>query len=617
MSTWLYQFWFHGFKTAKHWGRGPRRWTADLLRFDAIHAVSPAPPPVSPRMNFEATPSQLSQAGVPQSSSLRSRTVSVPSQLCHWSIHYREEIEYDRLKSRTPTPEPNPDPLDETTWKDWPSSSEQPPCQEVLLDSLARNDFSDIKAEDLPIAVPHIVKTLEQPNDRLLEEALGFSIMARNAKILVELLFQPNNKKIAQKKLIELNPLHLSTSYLDGSKTCCSIFGSLFFMDNLRPNAQNKMGHTVFDNLMIAILKAHTSITPGTVDDALRSEKRFPGEEVDICGRWDADSDCVREILKAGDACIPFAWKHKFCHTSVQAICHCIDFIIQYSRSIEDEPILDLASGLFVKRCGSCGQKMSVKSLHTIVLTAIFLAHCGAKDEDLFGILAVLLTVLKEGANPLQTAYISIPALFPNEVSDADLTECNHQDYRPLELANLIPSKLIESWPSKTRTGWKVFCQVLRLSEQTWNSGEMPLDGKCTVYPFSHGKRGRSPNYFGETRELAVLSGAVQAEYLTYRRVAEIDPWISPNFDMDMIQESLDKGEVPKIGFFENDMVHPVCDCGNFDSETPAVPLAQDIMKDHFSNLEDWSRTTFIDPYFDFELLRERRLVHGFNAERI
>lgn len=605
MSNWLYQFWFHGFKTAKHWGRGPRRWTADLLRFDAIHAVSPALPPVSPRMHFEAIPFQLNQAGFPQSPSLRSRTVCVPSQLCHWSIHYRNEVSYEPLKSRTPSPEPNPDPLDERTWRDWPSSSEQPPCQEVLLDSLARNDFSDIKAKDLPIAVPHIVKTLKQPNDRLLEETFGFGVMARNSKMLDDLVIRINDDIEARTNIIELSPLHLATSYLDGSKTCCSILGTLFDIDDLRPKAQNKMGHTVFDNLMIAILKAHTSITPGTVDDAFRNEKRFPGEEVDICGRWDADSDCVREILKSGDSCIPFAWKHKFCHTSVQVICHCIDYLIQYSKAIQDEPILGVPSGLFIKFCVSCGLKMQVQPLHTIVLTAIFLAHFGAKDEDLFGVIAVLLMVLKEGANPLQTAHISIPALFPNEVSDTDLIGCSHQDYRPLELANLISSRFVESWPSKTKIGWGVICQVLRLSEQTWNSSEMPLDGKCMMDVVGH-RHGRSPNFFGETRELAVLSGAVQAEYLTYRRIAEADPWISPNFDMDTIRESLAKGEVPKIVFFENDMVHPVCDCGNFNSGTPAVPLVQDIMKDHFSNLEDWSRTTFIAQDEGHDGLRSR-----------
>lgn len=599
MSTWLYQFWFHGFKTAKHWGRGPQQWTADLLGFDAIPVESPAPLPISPRMNFGAATFHLSQAGFPKSPSLKVYTVHVPSQLCHWSIHYRETVGYTPLSSRTPSPDPNPNPFDESSWKDWPSSLGQQPCQERLFDSLASNDFSNIKAEDLPIAVPHIVKTLEGPNDRLLEEAFGFGVMARNANVLDGFTLRWGEQRTpdyeTDKKINELDPLHLATSYLDGSKTCCSILDKLLYMESLklRPKKQNKMGHTVLDNLMIAILKAHTSISPGTVDDGLRYEKRFPGEEVDICGRWDADSDCVRALLKAGDSCIPFSWKHKFCHTSVQVICHCIDCIIQYSSAIGDEPILDVPSGLFVKRCPSCDLVMQVRPLHAVVLTAVFLAHFGAKDEDLFGILAVLLMFLKEGASPLQTAYISVPALFPDEASNSDPNGCSHEHHSPLELASRIPSRFVESWPRKTRTGWEVFCQVLRLSEQTWESCEMPLDHECLALE-GYGLE-IIPNYFGGTRELAVLSGAVQAEYLTYRRIAEGDSWLSPYFDMTAIQESLNKGEVPEIEFFENDMVDAVCNCGNFDSDWPGAPRTQEIMKDHFSNLEDWSRTTFID----------------------
>lgn len=587
MSNWLYQFWFHGFKTAKHWGRGPRRWTAELLGFDSISALSPAPLPVSPRLDFEATLFQRSSARPPESPKLRTRAVHAPSQLCHWSIHC-PETDYESLVSPTPSPEPDVDPLDERSWKDWPISLEQQPCHQRLFDSLARNDFSDIKAKDLPIAVSPIVKTLEGPNDRLLEEAFGFGVMARNVQVLIDLA-QELKTEDAKKKIEGLHPLHLATSYLDGSKTCCSILTTLLGLSRVYTNllSRNKMGHTILDNLMIAILKAHTSITPGTVDDKFRNEKRFPGEEVDICGRWDADSDCVRELLKAGDSCIPFAWKHKFCHTSIQAVCHCIDRAVL-------RPTLENPSGLFIKYCASCGLKMQVLSLHLIVLTAILLAQFGAKDEDLFGILAVLLAVLKQGANPLQTLDLSIQALLPDEASDMDLTGCSHRHLRPLELANLVPSGFVESWSSKKRTGWAIFCQILRLSEKTWASDMIPLDGECKIGRYH--SIDKIPNYFGETRELAMLSGAVQTEYLTYRRLAEIDPWLSPNFDMDAIGESLDKGEVPRIGFFENDMVHPVCDCGNFDSPMVELPLAQEIMKDHFSNLEDWSRTTFI-PY--------------------
>ncbi|MCJ1469539.1 hypothetical protein MMC07_008172 [Pseudocyphellaria aurata] len=600
MSTWLYQFWFHGFKTAKHWGRGPRRWTASFLRFDAVQALSPALHPVLPRGDITASNSQLN------STSTRVRTVHVPSQLCKWSIHYRQDVRYQYIMSQTPSPEPEPEPdlLDEESWRDWPIASENQSCQERLLESVVGNDFSDINTEDLPIAVSHLVKTLEAPNDRLIEEAFGFGVMARNVKVLDELSrelgkFSRELYEEVRKRIEEIHPFHLASSYLDGSKTCCSVFGTLITMERLplRSKSRNKMGHTVFDNLMIAILKAHTSITPGMIDDGLRNEKRFPGEEVDICGRWDADSDCVRELLRAGDSSIPFAWKHKFCHTSVQVICHCVDTIIQIGYCVHDEPVLDVPSGLFIKRCETCGLRMELQPLHTIVLTAIFVACFGATDEDMFDMLAVLLTVLKEGADPRVTVEISIPALFPNEADNADLTGCIHQHFTPLDLANSLHSRLVERWSSKTRTGWEIFCHVLRLSEQTWKSFKLPfMDDDCILDEDARDKnhRWRTPNYFGKTRELAVLSGAVQAEYLTYRRVAEGDPWLSSNFDMDAIRESLDKDEMPTIGFFENDMVHPVCNCGNFNSFTPGVPLAQDIMRDHFSNLEDWSRTTFI-----------------------
>lgn len=128
-------------------------------------------------------------------------------------------------------------------------------------------------------------------------------------------------------------------------------------------------------------------------------------------------------------------------------------------------------------------------------------------------------------------------------------------------------------------------------TEQAWESGEIPFENKC-VSQFAD----FYDNYFGKTRELIIISGAVQAGFLTYRRIAEIDPWLSTNFDMDAIRDSLDKGEVPMIRFFENDMIHPACGCGRFDAENPVGPSAQEITKDQFSNLEDWSRTTFIPP---------------------
>lgn len=210
---------------------------------------------------------------------------------------------------------------------DWPDSWKVPPFQDRLVNGLATNDFSNIPAAELPIAVPHLFKAAGRSPDELFKEALRFSIMSRNDKLMEGLLEQLPKNKI---DISGLYPLHLATSYLDDA-SCCTVFKSLAYddlgKDSFRERREfyiNEFGHTVLDNLMIAILKAHTSTLPVKVDKQFRHEQRFVGEEVDICGRWDADSECFRSLLAQGQTCIPFRWKHKFCHTSVLTICHCI-----------------------------------------------------------------------------------------------------------------------------------------------------------------------------------------------------------------------------------------------------------------------------------------------------
>jgi hypothetical protein len=55
---------------------------------------------------------------------------------------------------------------------------------------------------------------------------------------------------------------------------------------SVRKRYTNHLNHTVLDDFMMAILKAHTSCLPSVVDDAFKKEPRFAGEEVDIYGRW-------------------------------------------------------------------------------------------------------------------------------------------------------------------------------------------------------------------------------------------------------------------------------------------------------------------------------------------
>ena len=141
-------------------------------------AISPGPTSGTARPEAEAT-------GDDRDVLERNNHITLkPSPPCRWSTHYRNTLQYERCWPRTPTPDASPEPLDEASWKPWPNSWQEPSYQTRLLDNLATNDFSNIGAKDLPIAVPQIVKAAEAQGDELLEEAYGFAIMAPNTGML-------------------------------------------------------------------------------------------------------------------------------------------------------------------------------------------------------------------------------------------------------------------------------------------------------------------------------------------------------------------------------------------------------------------------------------------------
>lgn len=488
--------------------------------------------------------------------------------------------------SRTPSPDPSVDGLDEKAWRPWPSSESKPSLHQTLARGLGSNGFSDVRAEDLPIAVTKIVQASESTNHRFLEETLGFSIMARNFEMVSKILEEHDDDESIE-RIQKMMPIHLAINYLDGSKACCAVIERLLY-STIQRNPffdLNNLGHTLFDTLMMTILKAHTSITPGAVDDGLRDEKSFAGEEVDICGRFDADSDSVRALVASGKLGIPFSWKHKFCHTSAQAICHCI---IILGFKMGTTRIFASSSGLFLKHCVHCGLKMQLNPLHTIVLTAFGLGQFGANDEDLFGIIAVLLCILQLGADPTTTAEVSVTALFPEEDSGAaESVECSHEPLRGSQLAEFA-SQRIHQWSNQAKVGWAIFCHILRIAENTWSRTNELKDRLCVhdleLIQFSLDAR------------LPTLHAAVQTELLTYRRLQEDDPWISPFFDMISVLKSLQTGQPFSIDLIKKDMMKPFCECGLSNIDGSGCPRAEHVMKYHFSNLEDWNRTTFLLP---------------------
>ncbi|KAI4161203.1 MAG: hypothetical protein LQ342_005099 [Letrouitia transgressa] len=501
----------------------------------------------------------------------------------------------DLPRSRTPTPDPDPDMYDEKSWKAWPESWKQPPYQDRLLRDLATNDFSSINAESLPIDVSQIVKVAEKSDRELNVEAIGFSIMARNAKLASDGLTKLIRAECSQVDLDAMNLFHLAAMYLDGAKSCCTVFEVLAGGDerecSLRTSTRNNLNHTIFDTLMMTILKSHSLAPPSIVDDNLRDEARFPGEEVDTCGRWDAGSDTYRSLVTGGYSHVPAAWKHKFCHTSVQAICHSIQLLEWYGQEIGDIFAVGGSTGLFVKHCMACGLKMQVSPLHTVVLITVALGTYGKEDEDLFGMIAVLLELLALGINPLESKEISILAHFPEAPELMDLSGCQHQRLNPAELASFVPQSIIEKWSDAKKTGWQLFKHILLMSELEWSEKEinMPIKGPCL--------RNYHRHYFGFNQELPLLYATTNAELLTYRRLKESDPWMSHNFDMQAIVHCLSEGDNLRdaIGFTRDDLIKEFCeDCGRFGTEWVMHCNAKDVMKSHFSNLEDWSRTTFI-----------------------
>lgn len=539
-------------------------------------------------------------------------------------------IDDDAMTSPTPsTPSNADDPEDESTWTDW-GTDDSMQFTDKLRDGLESNDFSNVRAKDLPMALSQVVRAVRRSPEELLQEAFGFSIMSRNFDLMQDLMekIRPSDTNVGG-----LYPLHLATSYLDGSGSCCDIFDELCIS---LPNGvliprelyTNDLGHTVLDNLMISILKSHTSCVPGVVDTAFRKDNRFVGEEVDICGRWDADSDCVRTLLARGIPTIPFEWKHMFCHTSVQVIYHCISLFIVSSSQI------NTPSGLFLKRCEPCGLKLQMLPLHTLVMIAFHLARSGCEGETLFGMLMCLLCLLSYGANPLLKANISLQALLDTQWSD----ECTHEQMDPYKLFGMVPNEIISSWSNDLMTGWRLFGLVLRMAQEQWDPDLVnrqphpnpePLQDDFSAFinldqdemiidnvedasqedmgvdeDIETGRRfyycedcGEVESFFGKSRDLSTLWAAVQAELVTYRRLKEGDPWTSVNFNMQTLLEGLTSGTGVCIGLVEEGMMKEFCKCGTFyKAEDNICVLAEEVSAYYFSNLEDWNRSHFIYP---------------------
>lgn len=543
---------------------------------------------------------------------------TTPAMLCRWSIHYFDSGDYEGIPSPPPEPQEHFDLMDPDSWSSWPGKFDHTDLIRHIQEALQDNSFSNIEVKDLPLSASQIVKAAQKSPDELLQEGFGFAIMARNEDLLWKML---DGTDAVNFNVARLFPFHLATSYLDGAKTCCNVLDVLVSRlvgPNLIKNLYiNDLGHTVLDNLMINILKAHTSCPPVTVDDRWRKMKRFAGEEVDVCGRWDADSPSVRGLLANGQPIIPFEWKHTFCHTSAQAICHAIATIFCQFHA----PDINTPSGLFLRVCSHCQKSLQLQPLHCSVLIAFHLARSGCEGETLFGILACLVCLLAYGVDPLHKAHISIKALLGIDRAD----ECSHEFLDPVELADRVPDVLKSTWSDEIKLGWQVFRRVLLFAQQERQKrtharnpiehsnydeefgifidheddydedhaiDELNTEEDQPICAHVHINK----NFYGGSKDLGTLWAAIQTELVTYRRIAEGDKWISENFNMSNILRGLNNGDgVSHLALVDREMMQPFCRCGRFENAVDQdCARAQDACARYFSNLEDWNRSTFI-----------------------
>lgn len=608
LATWLHQFWYFGFKTAKFWGRGPRNWTTENLGFGDYPSMLSMQSPNSTTMGLSAAPSPAVDSPESSHPSTLEKHSSGPTPLCRWSIHVSQEG-YEEIPS---PPESGSADIDGDHLKDWPTAWHQPSFDQKLSDNLESNDFSSINSCELPISVGTVAKAAQNSPKEMFGEALGFAIMAGNPVLVYELLQKQRDEKY---DMSFLNACHLATTYLDGSKACCQIL-ALLLRSEIRPNSTDAAGHTILDNLMITILKNHTSVPPGNIDDALKGVPHFPGEEVDICGRWDVDSACYQSLIATGRSTVPSSWKHKFCHTSIQTVCHCIEVLCYFPA------FLDTPSGLYLKHCFSCGAKLQLLPLHALVLTAFYLGQFGSDEEDLFGMVCCVLCLLSSattvGIDVLKSVEISLTLLLNDDPGEG----CSHRAFSPAELAEALTLFIHKTWRNKAGLGWQVMYYILREAEEQGRSRIPGLLG-CT-HGGCYSSRGdeddehkeifwrdsnsgfrmscqnhlddEAPKVFGRSDLLGPIWAAAQTELLTYRRIAQGDPWSSDRFDMHAVLRSLESKTRPSMPLLDNSMLNPFCACGRFERGFLMAPIyREDAAAFYFSNLEDWNRTAIID----------------------
>ncbi|CAH0057259.1 unnamed protein product [Clonostachys solani] len=559
VHNYFHDFYIHSFVTAKFWGKGPRVWSPEMI---AALIGTEMSQPAQDRSNSAYSPVSIMAETESES----------PTNLCKWAIHV-EHYDYEPISEVS-----NEDELfdirNSDSWTEWPKERlSSLSFTNSMQKSLENHTFSHTPVEDLPISMNTITSSVSQDPRCLEIDALKLAIIAGNRYLIQSLLTQLDERDEEDAKSIY--PFHLAIAFLDGAKSCCGVFEELMDSLNSVRHRVDNFGHSIFDSLMISILSSHTNLHPQDVSLGFREMTRFPGEEKDICGRWDTDSPIVRRLFEDGKARIPAQWKHPFCHTSVQAICHVLS---RWGSHFDVE-----SGGLFARYCGNCGLKLTLGPLHTLIVVAASLARNGMAGETLFGVIAALTCLLKVGIKTrvLEMFDVSVEDLY----GIAEPGRCYHKSMDAFEFIQTVPVGIIEQWSSECQVGWACMAQILRLAAEVESDEGYDGADYCMM-------RGDYGCYCAEPK-LGLLWATIQTELLTYRRLDEGMPWISAHFSMQALEIFLKTdGEEFDTPLVKDGMMKPHSKCGWFGDQF--TPIAEDVCNHFFMNMTDYSRSSFL-----------------------
>ncbi|KAK1480391.1 hypothetical protein CTAM01_14438 [Colletotrichum tamarilloi] len=256
--------------------------------------------------------------------------------------------------------------------------------------------------------------------------------------------------------------------------------------------------------------------------------------------------------------------------SSVQAVCHSMMAMFLPSS----RPNINTVSGLFRRRCTSCGLEMKLGPLHTLVAVAFHLAENGKSGETLFGALACLVCLLVLGADPAQVADLSVLDIF----SSPD--EEQHEQFMKFS----FESNLCDRFNNDEDRG--------ETSNESDSSSLHDEWGECPLF--------EAHDLIGLPRvnqNLGVLWATIQTELLTYRKVNVDDAAISDHFQLSSLLRWLEGGsDTFETPLLTNGMMESHNPCGWFNElESSFVVTASDVCSEYFMNMDIWSRASFIE----------------------